>query len=120
MAVLLDMEFTEENKNLFRARKVIEDELLPRLREYFKQMWNGQRMQGIPATPAWSDSPNDGKALWLKLRPQWKRLDRKMKKKLESGKTMEWDATCLFVAILAALNLGKEVSIFHELKKTRN
>ena len=119
MAVVLDMEFTEEDKKLFRARKVIEDELLPRLREYFKQIWNGKRIQGIPATPAWSDSSNDGKALWLKLIPQWKWLDRKMKKKLESGKTIEWDATCLFAAILA-LNLGKEVSIFHELKKTRN
>ena len=114
--VVLSMDFTEGDENLFRARKVIEDELLPRLREYFKRTWNGQRQQG---TPAWSDSPYDGKTLYSKLKPQWKNLDKNVKKNIQSGKTMEWDATCLFTAILA-LNLGKEEHIFHVLKKMRN
>ena len=117
IALALSMEVTEEDENLFRARKVIEDELLPRLRGYFTRMWNGQRKQG---TAAWNDSPDDGKALYLKLKPQWKKkLDKNVEEKLKSGKTIEWDATCLFTAILA-LNLGKEEHIFHTLKKTRN
>ena len=117
MAMALGLEVREEDENLFRARKVIEDELLPRLRDYFKRMWNGQRQQG---TAAWSDSPDDGKALYLKLKPQWKKkLDKNVEEKLKSGKTMEWDATCLFTAILA-LDLGKEEHIFHTLRKTRN
>jgi len=110
------MEVTEEDENLFRGRKVIEDELLPRLREYFKRTWNGQRQQG---TPAWSDSPDDGKALQLKLKSQLRNLDKNVKKNLQCGKTAEWDATCLFTAI-SALDLGKEKSIFHALKNTRN
>jgi len=111
------MEVTEEDENLFRARKVIEDELLPRLREYFKQTWNGQRKQ---STSAWSDSPDDGEALYLKLKPERKKkLDKNVEKKLTSGETMEWDATCLFEAIFA-LDLGKNKSIFHALKNTRN
>ena len=114
--VALSMDFTEGDENLFRARKVIEDELLPRLREYFKRTWNGQRKQG---TSAWSDLPDDGKALQLELKSQWRNLDKNVKKNIQSGKTMEWDATCLFTAILA-LNLGKEEHIFHKLKKMRN
>ena len=111
------MEVTEEDENLFRARKVIEDELLPRLREYFKQTWNGQRKQ---STSAWSDSPDDGKALYLKLKPERKKkLDKNVEKKLTSGETMEWDATCLFEAIFA-LDLGKNKSIFHALKNLRD
>ena len=110
------MEVTEEDENLFRARKVIEDELLRKLREYFKRTWNGQKQQG---TPAWIDSPDDGKALQLKLKSQWRNLDKNVKKNIQSGKTTEWDATCLFTAILA-LDLGKEEHIFHKLKKMRN
>ena len=111
------MEVTEEDENLFRSRKALEDELLPRLREYFKRTWNGQRQQG---KPAWSDSPDDGKTLYSKLKPKKKKkLDKNVEGKLKSGKTMEWDATCLFEAILA-LDLGKEEQIFRKLKKTRN
>ena len=117
IAVAFRMEVTEADENLFRARKVIEDELLPRLRGYFKRMWNGQRQQG---TAAWNDSPDDGKALYLKLKPKGKKsLDKNVEERLKSGKTMEWDATCLFTAILA-LDLGKEEHTFHKLKKTRN
>jgi len=102
----LSIEYTKEDENLFRVERVVYDELLPRLREYFQRKWNGQRQQG---TPAWSDSPNDGKALQLKLKSQWRK----------SGKTMEWDLTCVLEAILA-LNLGKEEDIFDGLRKTRN
>ena len=113
---MLSMEVTKEDENLLRGRKAVEGDLLPKLRTYFKRTWNRKRKMGAPQ---WSDSLVDGKALYSKLKRKRKKLDINVKNKLTSGKTMEWDATCLFQAIFA-LYLGKDKSIFNALKKLRD
>ena len=98
------MNISKEEENLIRARKVIDDEVQPSLRAYFKDKWN--RPKG---TASWTDSSNDGKTLLGMLQKRRRKLARDTKDKIESGNTEDWDATCLFEAILA-LNIGKAAS----------
>ena len=98
------MNISNEEENLIRARKVIDDEVQPRLRKYFKQKWNGQK--GIVA---WSDSGSDGNAVIEKLEKRKRKVAKDTKDKIKSGNTEVWDATCLFEAILA-LGIGKVAS----------
>ena len=112
------MEVPKEEENFFRACKVINDDMLEQLREYFKTNWVGQFKS------VWTDSSKDGKDLWKKL-PGWKPREETIKQNLQSGKSDEWDGTCLFHAI-SVLNNDKSKIKFKEkcwidnLKKLRN
>ena len=108
------MDVTKDEENLIRARRVIDDDLPPLLREFFKRKWNGQKQSN---EPAWSDCRDDGKALFKKLKGS--HLDKKVIEKLKSGKTDDWDATCLFEAILTLVE-GAEKSSIVKLRKQRN
>ena len=108
------MDVTKDEENLIRARRGIEHDLIPLLREFFKIEWNGQKQSN---EPAWSDCGDDGKALCKKLKCS--HLDKKVTEKLKSGKTDEWDATCLFEAILTLVK-GAEKSSIGKLRKQRN
>ena len=108
------MEVTKEEENLFRARKVIDDDLLTLLREFFMQKWNAHK---DPTEPAWSDDSRCGDALLKKRKGA--SLDKHIRNKLKSGETFEWDATCLFEAILVFVKGREECSICI-LRKQRN
>ena len=91
------MSISKEEENLIRARKVIDDEVLRRLRVYFKQTWNGQK---DASQAAWSDCGNDGQALLKKLQNEKRNIFGDTKTRIESGDTEQWDVTCLYEAIV--------------------
>ena len=112
------MDIAEEEENLIKARKFIEDVLLPLLRDFFKAKWNAKRN---PNESDWGDSPNDGNALVKKLKGR--SLDKNVYDKLKRGKTDEWDATCLFEAIMTVVTEqenAKEYKSISTLRTQRN
>ena len=118
------MELTEEEENLLRARKVIDDDLQPKLRDFFKKSWNA--IKGMNQL-AWSDCSTDGQALWAerKTKPKTQgktkqfQLDKESTRLLKSGDTNTWDATCLFEAILIVAD-GTEKKSICALRHQRN
>ena len=106
------MEISKEEENLIRAYKIFNGDVNRRLRSYFTSKWNGE-FQTV-----WNDSSQDGKTLLAKL-PKKIKDDKTLKLAIESGKTDNWDATCLFAAI-SILKCGPDKSSISDLRKLRN
>ena len=109
------MDITEEGENLMKARRFIEDVLQPLLRDFFKAKWNAKRR---PNESNWGDSPDDGNALAEKL--IGRSLDKNFYDKLKSGKTDEWDATCLFEAIMTVVTKWENAREFNSIRALRS
>ena len=88
------MEFTREKENFYRIMSLLHDCILPQLREYFIQKWNGQ-----PGKTPWCDSKENGKELLGKM-TKGARRDALIKDRISGGQTGDWDLTCVFKALL--------------------
>lgn len=113
------MEMTTEVENLFRARKVINDDLLPLLRKFFKYKWDDEKDAN---EPAWSDSRSDGEALIMKRskKKDNPRFTIQNEEKIKSGSTKYWDANCLCQAIFTLNVTENEKSSINTLVGLRN
>ena len=107
------MEVDTEQENFFRLFSLVNESIVPQLREHFLKVWKRQ----FPKN-GWYDSTDNPSEL-LKLGKEVRR-DKLVKERFSKGNVDDWDFTCVSKA-LSVLDVNElETKCIDKLKNARN
>ena len=109
----LKMEVDSEQENFFRLFSLVNESIVPQLREHFLKVWKRQ----FP-TNGWYDSTDNPSDL-LELSKELKR-DKLVKERVSKGNVDDWDFTCVSKALSVLDVTELEKKCIDKLKKARN